>query len=138
MFLTDKQEKTLEDLQMLRRKIELLESHRMVMPELVNDKQYYESLKAISDEVAKIECAYGIKAQRFGVNGNLKTCMETLNNIEDMLNEMQIIQYEEEQDELELDDMFEDVFDSLGFTEEEKYNALVHDAIDEVEYNGSY
>ena len=125
MYLTEKQEKTINDLEMLRKRVELLESHKMVMPTLINEKQYRESLKAISDEVEKIEQEYGVK--RDDTNSGLKACLETLNEISIMLGKMQIRHKELPN----WDDMVKNALSSAGI-DDETYNRLVHKAIDEV------
>lgn len=131
MFLTDEQKKTAEHLDMIRKKVELLDSHKLTMGQYITDKQYYESLKAISDELETIEHQYNIERPKHTLNEKLKACFDILNDISNDLEKMQI-KHDNDDDYFDLDDMFENVLDSIGFTEEEKYNFRVQKAINEV------
>lgn len=59
MMLSERQKEALNDIENLRKRIDLLDSHKVVG--YINDKQYAESLKSISDEVDRLEKEFGIQ-----------------------------------------------------------------------------
>lgn len=60
-MLSEKQLKTLDELEDLKKRIHLLDSHKVVG--YINNKQYAESLTTIMKEVERIEEQYGVKPE---------------------------------------------------------------------------
>ena len=84
-MLNENQTKTLEELQMIRRQVELLESHRVVFDgenELnITPKQIAQAEKRILKSLEKIEEENGIEVIDNSINGKLKRIDKTLNEI---------------------------------------------------------
>ena len=59
MILSEKQKKALNVIESLRKRIDLLDSHKVVG--FINDKQYAESLKSISEEIDRLEKEFGLE-----------------------------------------------------------------------------
>ena len=112
-MLNENQQKTLEELQMIRRQVELLESHRVVFDgenELnITPKQIAQAEKRILKSLEKIEEENGIEVIDNSINGKLKRIDKTLNEIRHDLAD----------------------FDRY-LTEEENYNLDIQMAIDEI------
>ena len=91
-MLNDRQKETLEQLSILRKEVELLESHKKVFADThelvhITPKQYEESGKRIEEKVAEIEKEYGIYEEPNTVNRALKEIGRGLKRIEIMLYE---------------------------------------------------
>ena len=91
-MLNDRQKETLEKLSILKKEVELLESHVKVFPdseELVHitPKQYAESGNRIVEKLSEIEHEYGIYEDN-SINRKFKLIRRTLDEIESDLLEM--------------------------------------------------
>lgn len=89
-MLNDSQKEKLEQLSILRKEVELLESHKKVFADTqelvhITPKQYEEAGKHIEEKVAEIEKEYGIYEEPNTVNRSLKEIGRTLKQIEIML-----------------------------------------------------
>ena len=111
-MLNENQQKTLEELQMIRRQVELLESHRVVFNgenELnITPKQIAQAEKRILKSLEKIEEANGIEVIDNSINGKLKRIDKALSEIR------------------------KDLADFDRYLTEENYNLDIQMAIDEI------
>ena len=111
-MLNENQTKTLEELQMIRRQVELLESHRVVFNgenELnITPKQITQAEKRILKSLEAIEEANGIEVIDDSINGKLKRIDKTINEIR------------------------HDLADFDRYLTEENYNLDIQMAIDEI------
>ena len=90
MMLNEKQTNDLEKLKILRKEVELLESHKIQFQdgeELVHisQKQYEDSGRRIEQKVAELEKENGIYEEPSTINRMLKEIDRTLSEIEIML-----------------------------------------------------
>lgn len=86
MILSEKQLEWQEKFDSLRKRIDLLDSHKTV--NLINSKQYDESMRAIVQEIEELEKENGIEDNNVSVNENLMKISDILENIEFMINEL--------------------------------------------------
>ena len=111
-MLNENHTKTLEELQMIRRQVELLESHRVVFDgenELnITPKQIAQAERRILKSLEKIEEENGIEVIDNSINGKLKRIDKTLNEIR------------------------HDLADFDRYLAEENYNLDIQMAIDEI------
>ena len=111
-MLNENQTKTLEELQMIRRQVELLESHRVVFNgenELnITPKQIAQAEKRILKSLEKIEEENGIEVIDNSINGKLKRIDKALSEIR------------------------KDLADFDRYLTEENYNLDIQVALDEI------
>lgn len=86
MILSEKQLEWQERFDSLRKRIDLLDSHKTV--ELISPKQYNESMRTIVQEIEDLEKENGIEDNGVSVNDNLMKISDMLDNIEFMLNQL--------------------------------------------------
>lgn len=92
-MLNDRQKETLEQLSVLKKEVDLLESHRIVFPDEneqlvhITQKQYNESGNRIVEQLTELEHQYGIYEDN-SINRKFKLIRRTLDEIESDLLEM--------------------------------------------------
>ena len=110
-MLNESQAKTIEELENLKKQVELLESHRTV--DFVTPKQYNDSARRIMVQLEEIEHQFGIYEDN-SLNKKFKDAERELDLIEKMLIKMAIMFDEENYNlaiQLALDGVFRELKD---------------------------
>ena len=117
-MLNDRQKETLEQLSVLKKEVDLLESHRIVFPDEneqlvhITQKQYNESGNRIVEQLSQIEHEYGIYEDN-SINRKFKQIKRTLDEVEKDLLEM-ANGMEEELYNLEVQMVIDEVVDEIN------------------------